>query len=56
MDPIDMCEEILEWANSHPNFDTEFVLSVMDWINDGRDATNAQVEALENIMNGFSIG
>lgn len=46
---------ILDWAQDHPKFDTEFIDSVQEWINEN-DATDAQEQALDNIISCFRIG
>lgn len=48
-------DAILNWARSKPNFDTEFVESVENQLNERGDLTSAQEEALDNIIEKFRI-
>lgn len=49
------CEAIMEYARKHPRFDTEFVESVMEQIENGREPSDTQEAAVDNIIDGFRI-
>ena len=49
------CEMILNWALEHTSFDTTFVRSVMEYIDEHDYPTHAQEKALDNIIESFRI-
>ncbi len=51
----DRIYRILKWAEDHPNFDTEFVENMADVLSEYGELTEAQEEALDNIIQGFQI-
>jgi hypothetical protein len=54
VDPAEMIETILTWAEDHPNFDTSFVDDLNDQLSSG-DLSDSQVTALENIIEKWRI-
>ena len=50
-----LIDEILEWAEDNPDFDTSFVDSVSAWCSE-RDITDGQAQALQNIYDRFGVG
>lgn len=50
-----MIDAILEWAEDHPEFDTGFVESVEAQLHQHGHLSIAQLNALENIAEKFSI-
>ena len=52
----ELIQQILEWAEEHDSFDTEFVESVSEAYDEYGDLTCAQREGLERIYARFRIG
>ena len=50
-----MIDAILDWAENHPDFDTSFVESLQGQLDQGRNPSVAQIDALENIIERFRI-
>jgi len=48
-------EEILWWAESQPDFNTDFVESVQKGLREFGSLTWSQEQALDNIYEGFNI-
>ncbi len=48
-------DSVLDWAKDNFNFDTTFVDSLAKRLDSGRNLTNAQVYALDNIIRRFRI-
>lgn len=55
MDVQDMLARVFEYAENHPNFDTEFIESLQERIDGGRELTDGQIAALENIVDRFRL-
>jgi uncharacterized coiled-coil protein SlyX len=55
MDDEDKIELILEWAQYHPNFDTDYVEDLQQQLAEGQELTERQSEALDNIIERFRI-
>jgi len=51
----DKCALILNWAQGNKSFDTTFVLSVLEFIDDHDYVTEAQQQALDNIIKNFHM-
>jgi hypothetical protein len=50
------CDAILAWANKIQfSFDTEFVESIQNQLYEGRELSGAQMDAIDNIIDGFRI-
>lgn len=49
------CEAIIDWAEDRDDFDTDFVVSVMDQIDERDFITEAQKQGIDNIINRFGI-
>lgn len=54
-DPEDKIEKVLKWADKNPNFDTTFIESLAEQLSNGKDLTDAQENALNNIIKRFRI-
>jgi hypothetical protein len=52
--PEYMIEQILEWAQDNPHFDTSFVESLQEQLT-YKELSDAQIAALENIMERWGI-
>ena len=50
-----MIDDILSWADDHPEFDTSFVYSLQDDISSGLEPTPRQLQALENIIREWRV-
>jgi hypothetical protein len=50
MSDLQRVEMVLEWAEEHPSFDTEFVESLRTWLDTRETLTPKQRAALENII------
>jgi len=48
-------ESILAYALTHPAFRATFVESCLDQLSQGRNLSDAQLKAIENIITGFKI-
>lgn len=55
MDAREMIELILGWAEDKPMFDTSFVEKLSDKLDDGKELSDKQVAALENIIEKWDI-
>lgn len=56
MEPEEMIEMILAWAEDKPFFDISFVEGLQeDVVEKGRIFTDAQIRALENIIEKWDI-
>jgi hypothetical protein len=55
MDEQDMLDLVFQYARTHPTFDTDFIESLQDWIDGGRELTEGQYSALENIIENFRL-
>lgn len=49
---IDM---VLEWAESHSNFDTTFIENINEFLSRVGRLTDSQTDALDNIIERFHI-
>lgn len=47
--------KVMKWADNNPSFDPTFVISLQKRLVSGKDLTQAQEEALENIIKKFKI-
>jgi len=56
MDTIDRIDGVLDWAEEHPTFDTDFVESLKEQYNEKGELTMNQEQALDNIIERFDIG
>lgn len=54
MDNEEKCNMVLEWAENMPDFDTEFVESLLEQLGE-RELTEAQEDGLNNIIERFRI-
>lgn len=54
-DELELIERILTWAEGQPSFDTSFVESMQERIENGRGLTPNQSAALENIVDSWNI-
>lgn len=50
------CNLILEWAKSQPNFDCGFIQNVKSFMQDNKNLSHKQKNAIDNIINKFEIG
>lgn len=48
-------EMVLEWAEDHPNFDTTFIESLQEALQQYDELTPAQSKGLDNIIYRFRI-
>lgn len=48
-------EMVLEWAEDHPNFDTTFIESLQEALQQYDELTPAQSRGLDNIIYRFRI-
>lgn len=48
-------KKVIEWAENNQSFDLTFINSLHDRISQGRDLTEAQENALDNIIRKFKI-
>ena len=55
MDDEQKIDMVLEWAESRPNFDTEFIHSLKEALDEYDELTYSQSEALDNIIKKFRI-
>ncbi len=55
MDYYDKCEAIMEWAEGHLNFDTDFIEDMIKRMEDERELTEAQEAAIDNIIERWGI-
>ncbi len=53
--PRQKLERVLAWADNNPSFDDTFVCSLLHRLETGRELTDAQVNALDNIIKKFKI-
>ncbi len=53
----DKCAAIMSWADERgdDDFDTTFVESIQEQIEKGRDLTQKQMDAIDNIIDQFRI-
>jgi hypothetical protein len=51
----EMIDLILEYARTHPDFDTDFVEQMQDWLGSGRELTDGQYSALERIVERYRL-
>lgn len=49
------CKMILEWAENKRFFDTSVIEGILEWIEEDNELTNSQMQAIDNIINGFGI-
>lgn len=54
-DAEEAIKAILEWAEDHPNFNTEFVESLSDRLESKGELSSNQEDALKNIIKKFRI-
>ena len=55
MEDCEKIEMVLEWAYKHPKFDTSFIESLEEALSKYDYLTDAQSEALDNIIKKFRI-
>lgn len=55
MDPQDRIDMVMEYASEHPRFDTTFIESLQDALNQYGSLTHGQSAALDNIIAKFGI-
>lgn len=48
-------DQILEWAEEHPEFDTAFVLSLQEQLLSRGELSDRQTQALHNIIEKYDI-
>lgn len=48
-------EMVLEWAEDHDSFNTDFIISLQDALGQYSELTSAQQQALDNIIDRFRI-
>lgn len=51
----DTIDQILEWSEEHPEFDTTFVSSLQEQLLSRGDLSGKQVQALHNIVEKYDI-
>ena len=54
-DTTDKINMILDWAEDHPTFDTEFVENIQSQFEDSGSISDAQDQALDNIIERWKI-
>lgn len=48
-------DQILEWAEEHPEFDTDFVTSLQSQLRSRGELSDKQSQALHNIIEKYDI-
>ena len=54
-DDLAAVEAVLDWAQDHADFNTEFLESLQERLENGRELTERQREALCNIVEKWDI-
>lgn len=55
VDDSTLVEAVLDWALEQPNFDTSFLESLQDWLDDNDCLTEGQRQAVEKIVHKYDV-